>query len=329
MPANLTPEYQKAERSYREARTSGEKLAALEQMLATIPKHKGTDKMQADIKRRIARLRAEGQSGKKGRQFDPYHVEASGAGQVVLIGTPNVGKSALVETLTNAAVVVGDYPFATYSPVPGMAAYEDVQIQLVDMPPYTEHGFPPGMAGAIRNAGVICIVVDGAGDSLEQADLGLNLLKDRKIVPVGSVVPDATDADEPAVWWETPILIVVTKIDVAGDDAVGTLRDLYDGLEFLGVSGTTGENLDVLVTRLFELLNVVRVYAKPPGKKPDRDRPFTLKAGSTLLDLAREIHRDFAEHLRFARVWGDGKYPGQQVAKDYVLEDKDVLEIHV
>ena len=333
MPANLTPDYQRAEQACREAKTAEEKLAALEEMLATIPKHKGTEKMQADIKRRIAKLRADQTVAKKGKHFDPYHIERSGAGQVVLIGAPNVGKSAIVGALTNAPVVVEPYPFATHAPVPGMAAYEDIQIQLVDMPPYTEHGFPPGMVGAIRGADVIGIVVDGsAANALEQLELGLKLLRERKIVPEGSgqAKHERTGADEGDIVWEKKMLVLLSKTDLASDtDASATLKELYGHLEFLPISTRSGENLQELLKRIFELLHVVRVYAKPPGKKPDMDQPFVLKAGSTVTDLAREIHRDFAHQLKSARVWGNGKYPGQQVPKDYVLEDKDILEIHV
>jgi len=340
MPANLTPDYQKAETAYREATSPEEKLAALEQMLATIPKHKGTEKMQADIKSRIARMRAAQASTKKAKHFDPYHVERSGAGQAVLIGMPNAGKSAIVAALSNAPVVVESYPFSTHAPVPGMANYEDVQIQLVDMPPYTDQGFPPGMPGAIRNADVICLVIDGsAADSLDQLDLGLRLLEDRKIMPArphadAKAEEQASDealAEQDQVVWEKPLLVVVTKRDLfAGQDEVAaTLHELYPDLEFLAVSAKSGENLDRLLARIWQLLDVVRVYAKPPGQKPDMDRPFTLKSGSTVLDLAREIHRDFAEHLKFARIWGENKYAGQQVPRDYLLEDGDILEIHV
>jgi len=335
MPANLTPEYRRAEQSYREAQTTEEKLAALELMLSTIPKHKGTDKMQGDIKRRIAKLRAEQKSTKRTVHIDPYHIQPSGAGQVVLIGPPNAGKSMIVQALTNAPVVVGDYPFATHTPVPGMVNYEDVQIQLIDMPPYTEHGYPPGMVGAIRNADLILLVIDGfAPDALEQLDLALTLLRGRKIVPAGTndqPVEEEQEDLEASVLWEKQLLVVVTKIDLIGRDGqvIDTLKELYPQLEFIGISAGTGENLDLLVKRIFDLLGVVRVYAKPPGKKPDMSRPFVLKVGSRLVDLARDIHRDFPGQLKFARVWGDGKYPGQQVPRDYVLQDKDILEIHI
>lgn len=332
MPANLTHEYRKAEQSYREAATYAEKLAALELMLATIPKHKGTDKMQGDIKRRIARLRAEGGSTKKARYADPYHVDRCGAGQVVLIGLPNAGKSAIVASVTKAPVVVAAYPFSTHQPVPGMAAYQDVQIQLIDMPPYTEHGYPPGMVAAIRSADLIVLVVDGSADPLEELDFGLKLLAERKIVPLGA--NDASGDDPSAetdMVWEMPILVVVAKVDLMdeADQTIETLAGLYPQIELMTVSSEDGQNLSALVHRMFELIDVVRVYAKPPGKKPDMTRPFVLSAGSTVMDFAKEIHRDFPENLRSARVWGEGKYPGQHVPRDYVLQDRDVLEVHI
>jgi hypothetical protein len=307
-------------------------------MLATIPKHKGTDKMQADIKHRIAKLRSQEASAKRTKHFDPYHIVPSGAGQVVLIGLPNVGKSAIVEKLTNAPVEVADYPFTTHAPVPGMVEYEDIQIQLIDMPPYTEHGFPPGMAGAIRSADLILPVIDAsAGDVLEQLNLALRLLEERKIVPAGATKrpaeagsPGGQDEQEGSVLWEKPMLIVATKIDLVGDSdpVVETLRNLYPQLAFLEISAATGENLNMLLDRMFKLLNVVRVYSKPPGHKPDLGAPFVLKAGSTVVDFARAIHRNLPDQLKYARIWGEGNYPGQQVPRDYVLQDKDILEIH-
>ncbi len=333
MPANLTPDYQRAEQKFREAQTPEEKLAGLEEMLSTLPKHKGTEKMQADLKRRIARMRAEDASAHKTKHFDPYHFERSGAGQVVLIGMPNAGKSTLVEALTKAPVIVAPYPFSTVIPVPGMAVYEDIHIELIDMPPYTPHGFPPGMVGAIRNADIVCVVVDAAAaDNLEEVDLAIKLLAERQIIPSTSPPIQAPAANHTAeIVWEKPVLILLTKIDLVdkAEDVLDTVKELFPHLEFMAVSGATGENLNALTERLFKLLNVVRVYAKPPGQKPDMANPFILKAGSTVLDLAAKIHRDLIDHFKFARVWGHTTFPGQQVPKEHVLADKDIIEVHV
>ncbi|MFP4057507.1 MAG: GTPase [Candidatus Brocadiia bacterium] len=331
MPANLTPEYRKAEQAYREAKTDEERLACLEEMLACIPKHKGTEKMQADLKQRIARLRSKPSSSQAGaRQRDIFHVERSGAGQVVLLGLPNSGKSALVGALSKGRVTVADYPFATHAPVPGMAHYEDVPIQLVDMPPFTPGSMVPGMMGAYRAADVILIVVDlAAPDALEQLEACLDVLARRGIAPVGRPVGhDERDAEDRQL---KTALIAGTKADVEGaGETFDALAELYDGrLPMVRVSAHEARSLRQLTARLFDLLQVVRVYCKEPGEEPDLEVPFVLGRGSTVVDLARAVHREFPDKLQYACVWGSAKFDGLQVTRDHVLEDGDIVELHV
>lgn len=325
MPANLTPEYEKAERRFREAVSDEDRLDALRAMLSTLPKHKGTEKMQADIKRRISRLRkAEVKKG-PARVRDPFHVPKSGAGQVVLVGPPNVGKSMLVAATTNAPVKVGDYPFTTAVPAPGMCRYEDVQIQLVDTPPVKDEYMPGGLMGTIRSADVVCVVVDAAAEPLAQAEAVLNLLADKELM-LRSVPCSELGAGDPA---RRSGVIVANKSDIAPPEDIAALGELYaEKLEVLAVSSASGEGLAALVKRLWELLSVIRVYTKQRGKPPDRDRPFTLKIGSTVADLAREIHRELPETMKYARIWGDGRFDGQQVGHNEPLRDKDTVEIH-
>lgn len=330
MPANLSPEYKKAEEVYRQAKTPEEKLAALEDMLACIPKHKGTEHMQADLKRRIAKLR-ETPTGRPGaRSRDIFHIERGGAGQVVLIGLPNCGKSAIVGSLTKARVAVTDYPFGTHAPVPGMAFHEDVPIQLVDMPPMTPEAVPPGMMGAYRSADIIAIVVDlSAADALEQVEACLGVLAGRNLLLVGRKVGrDERDAEGRQL---KTALIVGTKADLPGaGETFETLRELYgERLPMFPVSTVTREGLDAFVAHLFATLEVIRVYCKQPGKPPDMGAPFILPRGSSVLDMAREVHREFPDKLKFACVWGSSKFPGQQVQRDHVLADRDVVELHV
>ncbi len=328
MPANLTPEYQRAERRYREARTPAEKLAALEVMLRTIPKHKGTDKLQADIKRRISQAR-KGSARRRAGGRDPFHVDPQGAGQVVLLGMPNVGKSALVGALTDAPVKITEYPFATHAPVPGMARFEDVPIQVVDMPPVTADHVPAGLFGTLRNADILMIVVDLSSDAaLDNLEICLNLLADRGIRPAAATTGDRGEGYD---LQTKCTLVVCNKRDAAGaDDRFATLRDLYGNrLSMISVSATNGDNLDIIARTLFELLSVIRVYAKPPGKPPDKEVPFVLPSGSTVQDMARAIHRELADHLKKARIWGDSVFPGQPVHQDHVLHDKDIVELHM
>jgi hypothetical protein len=324
MPANLTPAYHKAEEVFRQARTATEKIAALEEMYATLPKHKGTEKIQADIRRRMAKLREAGEQGKAHAGVDRFHVDKHGAGQFVLIGTPNAGKSALVGALTKAHVNVAPYPFATHGPVPGMMPYEDIQIQLVDLPPVTAEGMAPGMMGTVRAADGILVCVDlAAPDLLDQVDVCLKVLEGRGVVPAGRAAPEAGQAMR--------MILVGTKVDLPGAaENFEALKELHANLApMAAVSAQTLQGMGEVPRLCFRLLGIVRVYSKEPGKPPDMKLPFILPQGSTVLDMAAAIHRDIAQNLKRARIWGANTYQGQAVNRDHVLADRDVIELHV
>ena len=325
MPANLTPDYEKAEQAYRQAATDAERLEALRQMLATVPKHKGTEKIQADIKRRLSALRKA--QAKRGPSHgpDPFHVPKSGAGQVVLVGPPNAGKSLLVAVTTNAPVKVADYPYTTAVPAPGMWPFEDVQIELVDTPPVTADHLPGGLMGTIRSSDIIAIVVDASADALGQAETVVGLLEGRGL-KLRSVPRSGLDAPD---FSQHCAVLLANKVDQAAAVDVTALRQLYEGrLEVIATSAASGEGLEVLQKRIWALLSVIRVYTKEPGKPPDRQKPFILEQGATVEDLAGEIHRDLPQKMKFARIWGDGRYSGQQVHRTEPLRDKDIVEIH-
>ncbi len=326
MPANLTPDYFKAEEWYRSATTNDEKILALEQMLAVIPKHKGTDHLRADLRRKLSQLKdAATQQKKTGKHVDIFHVPRTGAGQIVLLGTPNSGKSAILATLTNAKVNVADFPFATHAPVPGMVKYEDVQIQLVDMPPITADYMAPGQVGTYRNCDLIAIVVDLSQDVEEQLLILLDFLETRKLL-----VDEATPAvDDQGNVLGRKAFCLCTKADIATDGALELAKQSCDKpMEFVTISTETSEGLDTFPKYLFDTLGIIRVYAKPPGTPPDMNDPFTLPAGATVHDLARTIHRELAEKLKRAKCWGTDVYDGQNVHLTHVLHDKDVVELH-
>ena len=325
MPANLTPEFLKARKRFRQAREPDEKLAALEEMLATIPKHKGTDKMQADIKRRIAKLR-EGQShAKRGKASGHDHVPREGAGQVALIGPPNTGKSSLLTVLTNARPEVAEYPFSTLVPVPGMMAFEDVSIQLLDLPPITPEYTESWVFNAIRGCDVGLVVLDASDGDLVLDELEeLRGLLDEKHLRLVVAVGEETEER----IREIPTGIVLNKTDLASPGAVGRLAERLTFPAY-GTSAKTGAGTDAVRRRVFEALHIVRVYTKMPGKKPDMTEPYTLAEGSTALDAVGTVHRDFVERLKYVRIWGSGRFDGQQVPADHVLEDGDIVEIHL
>ena len=328
MPANLTPQYLEAERRFREAQGTEEKIEILREMIRLIPKHKGTDHLQGDLKKRLAKLTAQAEQGRKsgGRRVDPFAVERHGGGQVVLVGMPNVGKSSVLAALTNAHSEVAEYPFTTHKPVPGMMNYEDVQIQLVDTPPLTPEGAEAGLFTLVRQADAALVVVDlGSDDLLDQAQVVLDALEERKV----QLSPEFGKSEDRSVA-VVKAMFLRTKSDL---DPGGERRAMFDEffadrLATLDVSAATGEGLDGLPRSMFDFLSLVRVYTQAPGKKDKKPDPFVLKQGSTVLDLAKAVHQDFVENLKSARIWGQGVYDGQNVSREHVLSDKDLVELH-
>jgi len=327
MPANLTPEYIKADKWFRSATTNDERILALEQMLRVIPKHKGTEHMRADLRKKLSRLKDIGAQQKKagGKHVDVFHVPRGGSGQVVLIGTPNCGKSSILGSLTKAKVHIADFPFATGVPVPGMAKFEDVSIELVDTPPITADYSAPGQVGTYRNCDLIAIVIDLSGDVLEQLGVCLDYLESRSLLAGG----DTPARDEQGNALGKKAFCLCTKSDIAEPDALETLKELCDyPFEFVEVSAETGAGMPELMRKIFDLLEIIRVYSKPPGKLADMTDPFTLPIGSTVMDLAREVHRQLADKLKTARIWGTGVHDGQNTQKTHILNDKDIVELH-
>jgi len=328
VPANLTPEYKKADQKFRAAATDEERLVALEEMLRVIPKHKATEGMQADLKRRISKLKEaiEG-GGKKGgvKHIDVFHIPRSGAGQMVLVGTPNAGKSAIVAALTHAHVNVADYPFATEKPVPGMMLFEDVPIQVVDTPPITADYAASGFVNTCRGADLLAIVIDLSGDVLEQMEVCTKYLDEHRLILDPTAGDDDTDN-----YLARKTFVIATKTDIAPAGTLETLMELTERpFTYIEISATTRQGLGELAQRVYAMLEVVRIYAKKPGHEPDMKDPFTLPIGSTVYDLAELIHRQLAESLKTARAWNaPGIHDGQNVPRDHVLTDKEIIELH-
>ncbi len=343
MPANLSPEYKKAQEEYRRAREPQEKLECLREMLRTIPRHKGTEHLQAEIKTRIKELGDELSGPKKGatRGGPELAVRHEGAAQVVLVGPPNTGKSSLHVRLTGSHAVVGPYPFSTKYPLPGMLPHEDMQLQLVDLPPVTGDHFEPWMAGTLHGADAVALVVDLADPAcVEQLDTIERRLGEKKV----SLLPRLDEPAAPPAQEDQlpeaidpfrarlPAILVANKADLLDDpDAeLAAFRELApDPFLSLAVSAETGRGVSSIAPALFALLQIVRVYSKIPGHPPDMGRPFTLRGGGTVRDVAQLVHRGRAAELRFARVWGrSAEFEGQQVSGEHVVADHDVVELH-
>ncbi len=329
MPANLTPQYLAAEERYKQAKDDREKMKALKEMMANIPKHKGTEKLQADIKRKIARLKddLEDKKSRGGHRFS-YSVEREGAGQAVVVGPPNVGKSLLISNLTGTQLEVADYPYTTRMFQPVMMPYEDIQIQLVDLPPLSEEFTENWISSMIRIADMMILVIDVSRDDLlEQLEMTLTILDRFKIKLQDATADDSINS--PHLSFLKTIL-VGNKIDLPGaNENFQILQEFYEGkLELIPASALTKINLNQIRDQIIHSLQIIRVYSKRPGHETEVNRPYTFQKGSTLIDFARAVHKDFAENLKFARVWGTSVFDGQRINKDYVLQDKDIIEQH-
>lgn len=313
MPANVHPDYHRAEERFRQAKTPEDKIEALEEMLRVVPKHKGTDGLQADLKARLAKLRKQPPS-KAGKAAHPYLVPREGAGQIALVGPPNSGKSSLVALLTHAKPEVAEYPFTTREPTPGMMAFEDVSFQLIDLPPLNDEHVEPWVYDIVRRADLLWIVV-----AVENAVDGIELT--RRLLAAKSI-----DAGE-----DGRALVVATGLDrEGGEEDLEIVDELVEHRwPLVGVSVTTGRGIDELARRTFDALDIVRVYTKQPGKPADRSAPFTVPRGSTVGDLAALVHKDLAASMKHARIWGPSAFDGQVVHADHVLVEGDVVEIHV
>ncbi len=327
MPANLPPQYKEAEDRYRQARSNEEKIRALEEMLAIVPHHKGTDKLIAQLRKRLSQHKEEAKRRPStSRSIDPFVVKKEGAAQVLLVGLPNSGKSQILASLTNALPMIADYPFTTRFPLPGMMKFENIQIQIVDTPPLMDEYAESGLFNLIRQAEALAVVLDLGEDCRTQIELLVEELNRRgiRILKKGE--------EKKAEWglFYKGAVMVGNKADLKAarthcQNLLGEFSEIYPAL---CVSAKENLNLEELKKEVFGILDIVRAYTKAPGKSADLQDPVILPRGSTVLNFASQIHKDFAQKLKFARIWAKEKYDGQMVQRDYVLKDGDIIELH-
>src|SRR5438552_389943 len=330
MAANLTPQYLEAEAEYKRAQSALERLECLKKMYSLLPKHKASEKLQADLKTRISEAKKEvEQERKSSKKVGVSHkIPKQGAGQYMVLGAPNTGKSRLLTRLTRAAPEVAPYPFTTREPHAGMMDWEDVRVQLIDTPPITADYLEGYLSSMVRTADAALLLVDlGDDDGPFAAEAVIQKLAETKTILVGQ--PPAHEEDP--TFQHVKTLLVANKIDLPGAaERLEIVRELFGGKFSIHViAAEHGQGLEELRTAIYQFLKVIRVYTKQPGKPPDMDSPFTCPIGSTLVEMAELVHRDFMEKLKSARIWGSGVHDGQAVGREHILHDKDVVELHI
>ena len=327
MPANLPPQYFEAEKTFRQAKSPGEKIAALEDMLAIMPKHKGTDHLRAELRGRIARLTQQ-LSKRSGAQRSSMAIEREGAAQVAIIGLPNSGKSQLIASITNASPTIAEYPLTTHNATPGMMEFEDIKIQLIDTPPLAPQIIQWWLPPILRRADALLVMIDLSEEPLAQIkEIMAQLEKTR--VKIGE--RGDTNETEEVVMWHKKAIIAGNKCDLDKDNK--NYKKLFKGYEnrfpIIAISAKDGTGLEELKLKIYRTLDIIRVYTKTPGQKADLADPIILPRGNTLQDAAASVHKDFAAKLKYARIWGSGKHDGIMAKRDHVLADGDIIELHL
>ena len=325
MPANLPPQYFDAEKQFRMAKSPEAKIEALEAMLAIMPKHKGTDKLHADLRRKIARISEEAEK-KYATSRISFHIRKEGAGQVALVGLPNVGKSQLLAAVTEASPEIAEYPFTTRAPTIGMMRFENIQIQLVDTPPVTGREARTWVNNIARNADLVAIMVDLSNQPVQQVEATLQELENMGIVPATSDAQDTTIGRR-----QRKMFIIENKNDLENSSTGQSRLKLQYSARFpvMSISATEGNSLEELKRGIFEALDIIRVHTKNPGTKSDLTDPVILNRGDTVKNAAESVHKEFRSKLKYAVVWGSGKFDGQRVGQDHILQDGDIIELHI
>jgi len=325
MPANLPPQYFEAEKRFRTAKTTEDKVMALEEMLAIMPKHKGTDHLKADLRRKIAKLTQDAEK-KSGTKRASMLIEKEGAAQVVVIGPPNTGKSQIIASITNASPIVAEYPFTTQTTTPGMMEFENIKIQLIDTPPLTEQPAEWWLRNTIIRADGLLIVLDLESDPLSQMETILAQLAQMKI-SLGNI---KTGGEDDLIIYQKKAIIAGNKVDSGSGESYLVLRNRYaEQVPVTAISALKGNGLEQLRYDIFKMLDIIRVHTKTPGKKVELDDPIILTKGSTVEKAAEGVHKDFRAKLKYARIWGSGKHDGVMAKRNHVLEDGDIIELHM
>ena len=334
MPTNVPPQYREAEERFRRATTPQLKIAALEEMLSIMPKHKGTDHLKAQLRSRISRL-TEGleqiSSSHRSTRTEPFSIPKMGDGTATLIGLTNSGKSMLMNTLTGAQTKVAAYEYTTQEPVSGIWLEMGIHLQVIDTPSIASPAIQSRLYGLLRNSDLFLIVLDLATDPLGQFEMISSHLSDWGFSTVNEIATAPQGAQS---YLYKSTIVVGSRADMDGSlDSFEELQNHVSGQYPLVMTSAEEQyGLDELGKEVFNVLGLIRVYSKSPRdilEEVDKGNPVVLKDGSTVEDAALKLHKELAGGFKYAVLWGrSGKFQGQRVGKQHMLSDEDILEIH-
>jgi uncharacterized protein len=302
MPINAHPDYIKAEKDYYDASSDEEKLAALEEMLKWVPKHKGAETLRKNIRTRYKKLKQEfAKSKKKSGSKKGIKKEQL---QAVIIGLTNSGKSSILKAITNANPKIASYGFTTTEPEIGTLDYEGCNIQIIDLPPIASPNFDKGI---VNNAETLLIVVekiDEIKSILEQVKQNKNSKK----------------------------IIIFNKIDLYNENTKRKIKETLKSKRYTHelVSTKSNEGLEELKEKILKSFPIIRIYTKHPGKKQKhQDKPVVLQKDSTLADVAEKILHGYSKKVKYAKVTGpSAKFKNQKIGLKHIVKDKDVVEFY-
>jgi small GTP-binding protein len=285
-----------------------ERVREVRALLAELPDYKNGP--YADLRKWLLGEIEETRIRSRAVQHDSIAIRREGAAQIALVGPPNVGKSSILQALSEIQIKTGDYPFTTTRPIPALTRIGGVLVQLVEIPGLIEgategRGGGRALLGVLRNADgiVYCCRADA-----EPMDL------------------EAVRAEVQAAGIDQPGFLAATRADEAAPGVLARLRDAFPDLEIVPVSVLDEASLDAFRAAVWALTGLMRIYLRSDGSVSSE--PLALNPGATVMDVADAVHHSLAETLVGARIWGpSARFDGQRVGRDHTLQDGDVVEI--
>jgi len=300
--SNQSPEYQTAEKNYLAAQTDEQRMDALEEMIKHMPQHKGAENMRANLRQRYKKLKEKIDRGKKSGKSTQQIIKKEDM-QAVIVGLTNSGKSSILNTLTNAQPLIGNYFYTTKEPQVGTMFYENSNIQIIDEPAIESEYFNQGIA---NTADLLIIIINNL-DQLKEIGHFLKKARGKRI-------------------------ILYNKSDLLTSNEKRKIEATFKSkikIPFIIFSSKDPKNLNELKELIFKQFDIIRIYTKEPGR-PASGKPMILKSGkNTVEDAAKKVSNQLFKTLKETRVTGPStKFPNQKVGLKHELKDRDIVEFH-